>query len=341
MGFSGLGRDKEFTAALFPPQAKMNLDILATTGLMFFLFMVGVKTDLSMIRRSGKKAAAIAFMSTLVPFALMASAAFLLRHSLPSELTQGYFVYELAATWSRTSYTVLSMALEELNLLNSKLGRLAVTATLISEFNGTVLDSINTAVQRGINASSHMLAFGSFVSFLALLAFIMLVARPITLWIVRRTPEGQHLREGYFFAIVMMMLTCGLAGELVGQHAATGTFILGLALPSGPPLGSTLQERFGTMVSGILVPLFMTGAGFRSAIFSLVDKERLGYVVFLILLGALGKTVGVVVPALYCRMPLRDAMTVAVMMNTKGIFEVHMLNIWRDGLVRIRRVAAD
>ncbi|MQM19047.1 hypothetical protein Taro_052047 [Colocasia esculenta] len=327
LGFSGLSQNKSFVDALFPLQSKRLIDVIATVGVMFFLFIVGVKTDLTMMRKSGKKVAAIGLISCLVPLALMASVGYLLRHRMPRELVDRYFIYQLAATWARTSYAVVSTVLEELNLLNSRLGRLAMTATLISEFNSTVFNSINTAIQLGIHARSRLLGIGSFVSFLALLAFILLVARPITLWMVRRTPEGEHLREGYFIAVVMMVLTCGLAGELIGHHAATGTFLLGLALPGGPPLGSTLQDRFGTMVSGILVPLFMASAGFRSTIFDLVDMKLCGYVICFILLGALGKTLGVVVPAL---MPFRDAMTLALMMNTKGIFEVHSVNIWSD-----------
>ncbi|CAA6656915.1 unnamed protein product [Spirodela intermedia] len=311
VGFSGAASDRRVAAALFPPQSKIQFDVLSGVGVILFLFMVGVKTDMGMIAKSGRKAAAVGFSCTLVPFVLMSFFGLLLRQSMSVGFREE-LVYQLAATWARTSYAVLSCVLDVLNLLNSKVGRLAMSATLISEFN-KVIATIETALRLGMKAKSQMMGIGAFFSFLALLGFILLVARPVTLWVVRRTPEGEQMKAGHLLAVLSMAFACGLINEVIGHQFATDAFLLGLALPGGPPLGATLDRKFDTMVSGILVPLFMAGA-------------RCGYVVFFVLLGGVGKVVGVLLPSMYCKVPLRDALTLALMMNTKGIFEVYIVD---------------
>ncbi|CAA6675136.1 unnamed protein product [Spirodela intermedia] len=270
------------------------------------------------IRKSGKKAVAIGLLCTLLPFGLMSVVGYLLRHSMPDVLTTKDFVYQFAATWARTSFTVLSCLLDELNLLNSKIGRLAMSATLLAEFTSTVLTAVNTSVELVLHASNRLMGIGSFLSFLCLLVFIIYVARPLTLWLIRRTPEGADGR---------WTLPRGARHQprlRAGQRVHRPPRLHWLLPPRpGPsrrrPAGSTLQSRFDALVTGIFVPLFLASAGFPC-----------GYVLLLIFLGAAAKVVGVLLPCFYCKVPPRDTVTLVLMMVTKGIFEVYVLNNWVD-----------
>lgn len=319
---------------MFPPKSRIPLNIVAEIGLMVFLFMIGVKTDLSMIKKSGKKAVAIGLLCTLLPFGLMSVVGYLLRHSMPEIFTANEFIYQLAATWARTSFTVLSCLLDELNLLNSKIGRLAMSATLLAEFTSTILTAVNTSVELVLHASNRLLGIGSFLSFLCLLVFIIYVARPLTLWLIRKTPEGEQMDDGHFLVVLAINLACGLVSEFIGHHASTGCFLLGLALPGGAPLGSTLQTRFDALVTGIFVPLFLASAGFRSNFFAISGASECGYILMFVFLGAAAKVVGVLLPCFYCKVPPRDTVTLVLMMVTKGIFEVYVLNNWVDAGVK-------
>ncbi|WRX10446.1 Cation/H+ exchanger - like 5 [Theobroma cacao] len=60
LGPSVLGRSQGFANTLFPLRSVMVLETMANVGLLYFLFLVGVEMDLSVIRRTGKKALAIA-----------------------------------------------------------------------------------------------------------------------------------------------------------------------------------------------------------------------------------------------------------------------------------------
>ncbi|CAA6661854.1 unnamed protein product [Spirodela intermedia] len=281
LGSSVAGRSSSFVDTMFPPKSRILLNIVAEIGLMVFLFMI-----------VGEEGGGDRLLCTLLPFGLMSVVGYLLRHSMPDVLTAKEFVYQLAATWARTSFTVLSCLLDELNLLNSKIGRLAMSATLLAEFTSTVLTTVNTSVELVLHASNRLMGIGSFLSFLCLLVFIIYVARPLTLWLIRRTPEGEQMDDGHFLVVLAINLACGLVSEFIGHHASIGCFLLGLALPGGAPLGSTLQSR----------------AGFRSNFFAISGASECGYVLLLIFLGAAAKVVGVLLPCFYCKVPPRDTM---------------------------------
>ncbi|MQL90018.1 hypothetical protein Taro_022603 [Colocasia esculenta] len=339
-GFSVLGRDKSYLKILFPERSLIQLDIVSEMGLILFLFMIGVKTEFGMIRKSGKKAVALGLTSTLFPLGLMSVAGYLLRDSLPRDMVDNRFAYNLATSWSRTSYVVLSCHLTELKLLNSKVGRLAMSATLVSDFTSTVITAVYTAVQLVLSARNRMLGVGSFLSFLALVALIVGVARPMVIWMIRKTPEGGQLDEVHFAMCMAMVLACGLAAELIGHHAPTGAFLLGLVLPGGPPLGKTLEDRFDAMVSGILIPILLGSIGFNCDLFSIADRARCGYLVLLISLGVVGKLLGVLVPCWICRVSLPDVVALNLMMASKGLFEAYTVNAWQDSALVDRQMYA-
>ncbi|ONK62636.1 uncharacterized protein A4U43_C07F6250 [Asparagus officinalis] len=120
----------------------------------------------------------------------------------------------------------------------------------------------------GLGSSAHSSAKGFFalLVFAAYTAFIFFVARPVAMWMIRRTPEGGAMDEAHFLTIVLLALVVGLWGNLLGRNVMIGPLILGLVLPGGPPLGTTLTDRVDRFVVGILLPLYVATEGLRGRI---------------------------------------------------------------------------
>jgi Kef-type K+ transport system membrane component KefB len=100
------------------PEGWVQITTIGGYAFMLQIFVIGVKTDLGMIVKSGKKAVAIAFFGTITPHLAMYAAGAALKPRLP-------------VAWK--AFIVVCCTLEDLNLLSSKLCRLAMSAALIGD----------------------------------------------------------------------------------------------------------------------------------------------------------------------------------------------------------------
>ena len=79
---------------------------------------------------------------------------------------------------------------------------------------------------------------------------------------------------------------------------AVGPMILGLAMPEGPPLGSTLVERLDTLTSTVFMSLFFFSSSARFK-FHLVDFYGFAIVQPVAIVDFFGKLVGTILPSHY------------------------------------------
>ncbi|KAJ3692606.1 hypothetical protein LUZ60_011701 [Juncus effusus] len=230
-----------------------------------------------------------------------------------------------------TSYIVLSCALGELNLLTSKLGRLAMSAYLISAIFSTFLYGFFLAFRLAENGKGLDKAIYSFLIFIGISITLISVARVFVVWLISKAPESRFLDEARFITILMIALAGCLATEIAGYHGALGAFIFGLALPGGAPLGVTMVERLDRLVTGIFLPVFVALAGIRMDLITLfADMSRWGYFQAFVSVSVVGKFVGTIVPCLYFKMHWKDAMILGLIMNIKGIREIDYSAQWQD-----------
>ncbi|RZS06783.1 hypothetical protein BHM03_00037507 [Ensete ventricosum] len=329
-----LGRYQRFAYLIFPPYGFEQINVAAILAYMMFFFVVGVKADLGLMLKVGKKAAAIAFVGTLLPAVSVYLTAKALRHKIPHHFMEAQVLLAVADKWSITSFAVLSCLLSELNLLSSKLGRLAMSATLISDFIHLFLATFIKTYLLSMKLHSGWKGLSALLCFCCVVALILFVLRPIVLWLIRRTPEGALLDEASFVAVLTMALACGALTAITGFDVITGPFFLGLVLPGGAPLGATVVRRMDGLVMGILLPTNIVMAGMATRISVLAGARHWGMLEMFLLICVVTKFLGVTLPCFYCRMPHRDTLSLGLMMISKGIFEVCAAIRWHEDRVR-------
>uniref|UniRef100_A0A0D9XW39 Uncharacterized protein n=1 Tax=Leersia perrieri TaxID=77586 RepID=A0A0D9XW39_9ORYZ len=134
LGPSVLGRNATLRGALFSERGTYILESVSLVALILFLFSMAVKTDLSLLRRPSARALSVGLAGSLVPLAVTLPVFHALRPSLPADLRGSSLISELAVRLSLSSFPVVADALAELDLLNSELGRVALTASLITDY---------------------------------------------------------------------------------------------------------------------------------------------------------------------------------------------------------------
>lgn len=68
-----MGRVPGFKQAIFPAESLPFLNLVATLGLVFFLFQVGLEVDVQVIKKDWRKSVSIAVAGMALPFGLGAA----------------------------------------------------------------------------------------------------------------------------------------------------------------------------------------------------------------------------------------------------------------------------
>ncbi|GJN12581.1 hypothetical protein PR202_ga30867 [Eleusine coracana subsp. coracana] len=343
LGPSFLGKALPHAGELFAtPEGWILINTVGGYAFMLQIFVIGVKTDLGMIAKSGKKAIAIAILGTASPHISMYAAGVLLRARVPDSWTRTLMLTNLNAWWSLTAFIVVCCTLDDLNLLSSKIGRLAMSSALIGDFANTFCIAGVTSYILASSPSEKLQRIGvaSCVSFASFIAFMALAARPAILRLIRDVPEGALLTEARLVAVLLVTVACSLAGEVLGLHATYGPFMLGLMLPGGAPLGVTMAERLDRLVAGVLTPLLFAQCGMRIDVYKITDASTCLLLLVFLIVGVVAKFVACILPCLYCRMPVQEAVVLGLMMNFKGITESVFASAFMDSKVLDEQVYA-
>ncbi|ONM42065.1 cation/H(+) antiporter 15 [Zea mays] len=334
LGPSVLGRNASFRDLLFSERGTYILESVSLVALILFLFSMGVKTDLSLLRRPSGRAVAVGITGAVVPLAITLPVFHALQPSLPEDLRGSSLVTELAVRLSLSSFPVVADALSDLDLLNTDLGRIALTASLITDVTSWFLRACSAAVFLVSEAMSPAFTARILASFVAFVLFVGFVARPAGRYIAyKRTPTGALLSEGSFVVVVIAALLSALVTDAIGFKYMIGPMMLGLALPGGMPIGATMTERLDSFFIALFLPVYMALSGYRTD-FSKAEEasERWCALELFVVLCVSGKLVGCVAAGLFFAMPFRDAAVLALMLNIRGIVEVAAINSWGDSM---------
>ncbi|KAI4328636.1 hypothetical protein L6164_020972 [Bauhinia variegata] len=327
LGPSVLGRSDAFANAVFPLRSVMVIETMANVGLLYFLFLVGVEMDIYVLRQVGKKAVVTAIAGMILPFGVGAIFSLLIHHNQQIKMSQGTHILFLGVALSVTAFPVLARILAELKLINTELGRIALSSALINDMCAWILLAVAIALVD--NEASNLASLWVILSNAVFVAIVILVVRPGISWIIRRNPEGESFSDFYICLILAGVMISGFITDALGTHSVFGAFVFGLIIPSGP-LGVTLVEKLEDFVSGLLLPLYFAISGLKTNIASITGTFTWTFLILIIFLACIGKVAGTVIVALFYQMPLREGVTLGLLMNTKGLIEMIVLNVGRD-----------
>ncbi|KAI3937929.1 hypothetical protein MKX01_027856 [Papaver californicum] len=333
LGPSALGRNKAYLDRIFPPWSAPILETVASIGLLFFLFLVGLELDLNSIRRSGKRAFSIALAGILVPFISGVGVALILRKTIHGEQNVGFaqFVVFMGVSLSITAFPVLARILAELKLLTTQVGETAMAAAAFNDVVAWVLLALAVALaEGGDHKKKPLVSAWVLLSGFAFVIIMLFGVRPVMAWVSKRcSSRHQGADETYICLTLAGVMLSGFATDLIGIHSIFGAFIFGLTIPKGEFAGK-LIKRTEDFVTGLLLPLYFASSGLKTDVTKMHGMEAWGLLVLVTTTACAGKIAGTSVVAMMNKIPVREAVTLGFLMNTKGLVELIVLNIGKE-----------
>ncbi|XP_047330699.1 cation/H(+) antiporter 15-like [Impatiens glandulifera] len=326
LGPSLFGQNEEFANTVFPIRSVMVLETMANIGLLYFIFLIGLATDLNVLRRTGKQAFVVALSGMIIPFIIGIFFSYFLREKAHA-VNQYTFMMFLSVALSVTAFPVLSRILAELKLLNTDIGRLAMSSALVMDAIAWIL--LAFAVALADEGSTSVATVSVLLSSVGFVFFCTVVVRPMVGWMVNRTRDGESISDFCVCLVLAGVLISGFVTDAIGTNAVFGAFVFGLVIPNGQ-LEITLIEKLEDFVSGLLLPLFFATSGLKTNVTQITGVATWFYLILVVVLSLIGKVVGTLIATTYYQMPLRDGVTLGLLMNSKGLIEVIVLNIGKD-----------
>lgn len=271
----------------------------------------------SIVRTSGRRAWIIGIGSVLILIVLGTCLSLVVDHILP--LYYRPAAKAIIGVQTLTPFVVVACLLINLEIVNSEIGRLALAATLISDLTSSVF---TTGIRFAFVGWSFATTMQSLILSLSSILAMLSVARPLFIWIIKQTPEGKPVEGVYIVIVSLIVMISAVVGDIVGLQYQFCPLILGLAVPSGPPLGTTLVERLEAVSSGLFAPIIVSSCGLKFDAFRLSDLVflRIVWIIFALTSGL--KVFSVILSALICKMPIRDATVLSIIMSAQGIIEL-------------------
>lgn len=349
---------------LFPADKMLPLATLSQLGVVLFMFVVGLRLDLSVLRSKASAAVAVSHASIVAPFLLGVAIAKPLHADLaPAGVAFLPFALFMGAAMSITAFPVLARILDERNLLTSRVGSIAIAAAAIDDATAwcilaAVLAVANATLSNASNGSgwtTFAITLGSTVAFVLLAA---LALRPaLAAWLRSALASFERVSNGATEFVGAHVVSVAVVGALVfallteklGVHALFGAFVAGAIVPravverrkvaavavvkaerSPRTLASEIADRIDSVVSAVLLPVFFAFTGLRTSV-GLISGAGLWAVFGLVLLVAVaGKMGGAATAARLTGMSWRDSFSVGALMNTRGLMELVILNVGLD-----------
>ncbi|XP_010262230.1 PREDICTED: cation/H(+) antiporter 15-like [Nelumbo nucifera] len=321
LGPTFLGRNQRLRNVVFPEREGVVLNTISEVSMMYMFFLIGVKMDSNLILKPSRRALKIGLSCLLLPFMLVSTAAVFLEEFLPIPNDASFLVF-FSLTLSISAFPATAHAMDELNLLTSELGKLAMSCAMVNDMIGWVFITIVTVIgQRNLTDS-----FGVILSLSAFIICATHVLRPCIMWIIKRIRIGGEVEQSYIVIILVGAVATGFVSDLIGLSPVTGALVLGIVIPEGSSLGITLVQKAETIITEILLPFFFLRCGLYTDLFKIRNHTTFACLQFIMLLAHVGKVVGTMIS---CKLNTQHSFSLALIMNIKGLINITVFIQWR------------
>jgi Kef-type K+ transport system membrane component KefB len=313
---------------LFPASSLPTLGVLSQIGVVLFMFVVGMELDLQHLREKASSAIMVSHASIIVPFLLGSAMALLLYPTLaPAGTSFAPFALFMGIAMSITAFPVLGRILQDRHLTHFRLGSLALACAAIDDVSAWCMLALVIALAKSGGLKASLVTIALTLAFIAAMFYI--VRLPLARIVLRRISDLRGPR-GLLAGVLAFVLASAWVTEIIGIHALFGGFLAGVVMPAFPEFRIFLKERVEAFSAAALLPLFFVFTGLRTQVGLLNNYSDWLICLGIIIVAIAGKLGGSMLMARWTSMSWRDSFSLGVLLNTRGLVELVVLNIGYD-----------
>jgi len=289
-------------------------DMLGSIGIIVLLFLVGMDTDISDLKKSGKPSFLSALGGVFVPMIF----GFTVAYFLGFPKTESIFI---GAILTATSVGITVRALVDMKKLDTSIGMTILGAAVIDDIMGIIILTV-----LGSLASFSIFGFfgviGKILLFFALALYLGFKLMPLIMRKVQRFRAPEALLS---FSLIFM-LGISLIAKSIGLAAIIGAFFGGVILHRVSQK-EIISEKMYSLGYSIFIPIFFVNIGVETNIEAIPEVGLLALAI--ILVAVISKIVGAGIGAKLGGFKYKDSLKVGIGMIPR--MEVALI-IARTGL---------
>lgn len=307
------------------------LSMLSQIGLIFLMFQIGQEFDFSHLKisRHRNTMISVAVASMITPFILGFGFGYLAAPILSPDANQIGSALFVGTAFSITALPILGRIMIEFGITNTPVGVVAISAAAINDVIGWVLLAFVSALT--ISAFSLESLGWIILSITIYIAVCWLAIRPLMKMLIKRLgAPAEPLTGNVLGAMIVLIFLSAMTTYKIGIFAIFGGFMLGVLVYDESAFVSAWRKKVGSFVTVFFLPIFFTYTGLRTSIGSLDTLELWGWCLLLVTLATLGKFGAAYYAARINGLSKNESTVIGIMMNTRALMELIVINIGLD-----------
>nr|XP_027190377.1 cation/H(+) antiporter 1-like [Cicer arietinum] len=307
---------KYIKETFFPPNSQNYYEVVSFFCRMNFMFLFGLEMNIHYTMSHLRLVSLVACGGALVGAVFGLSVSFYLYEELNTNISMQYFCMIIMLVVSYTSSPMVIRLAADLRFGASDVGRIAVSAALITEM--TCLLLFNVIVNWKV---SHHISTG--IGCLLITTLVIHINKYLAIWLNGRHRNQKYLKAPELLLILFLLLSSSMIIEIWGYNSIIHCFFVGLLFPKEGKTARTFLHKLGYSIYNFILPVYFGYLGLQCDlinVFKSLDKITTASIFILLSIGS--KLGGTLLVCRYLHIPTSEGIFLGFILNTRGYSDI-------------------
>lgn len=230
-----------------------SIEFVGAVGLIFLMFIAGSEIKMESFKKIKKDVFSLSILNGIIPFIVGFSIGQLFLYDFYTSLVLGVIFIS-------SSIAVIIPSLESNRLLDTRIGKTIVSATVIEDVTSLLLLAL--VLQKFTQKTPLPLPI--YIPTIIVLIVVLKMIIPKIEKRYYRNKRGRDLFESELRFIFTVLMATVVLFELLGMHAIVAGFIIGILLSD--TITGKIEEKIKTISYGVFIPVFFIILGLQTDI---------------------------------------------------------------------------